>query len=92
RYYRQALETARNNFRPENPFTVKVLYGLALVLEKEGTNKEAEDYFREALPLARKVMGERSAMAGAVRKELSEVLWKTNWVSAIMMRVTDQGK
>jgi hypothetical protein len=60
------------------------------VLEKEGNYKESEEDFREALPLARKIFGERSAMAGACKKELTETLWKTNWFNAIMNRVTDK--
>jgi serine/threonine protein kinase len=89
RYYRQAIETARNNFKAENMFLAKALYGLGLVLAKEGNNKEAEECFREAQPIIQKLQGPRSALAGACKKQLSEVLWKTNWISAIMMRVTD---
>jgi len=91
RYYRQALETVRNSSpRGDDPALIKILYGLGLVLEKEGNYKEAEEDFREALPMARKVLGERSALAGACKKELTDTLWKTNWFNAIMNRVTDK--
>jgi serine/threonine protein kinase len=92
RYYRQALEVARSNYRTPNMFTAKVLYGLGLVLEKSGSYKEAEELFREALPTARDLQGPRSAIAGAIKKELQDVLWKTNWISAISFRISDQQK
>jgi tetratricopeptide (TPR) repeat protein len=88
RYYRQALEMARTTTgNQKNLFTAKVLYGLGLVLEKENNNKEAEQCFREALPMAKELAGQRSAIAGAIKKHLVDVLWRTNWISAIMTRV-----
>lgn len=90
RYYRQALEMTKNSGNYQNLFTVKVLYGLGMVLAKEGNNKEAEQCFREGLPMAQQMAGPRSAIAGAMKKRLTEVLWKTNWWAAIMSRVNDQ--
>jgi tetratricopeptide (TPR) repeat protein len=90
RYYRQAIDAARGNYRQDNMFVAKALYGLGLVLAKEGNNKDAEEVFRESLPMCQKIQGPRSALAGACRKQLQEVLWKTNWISAIMFRVGDQ--
>ncbi len=92
RYYKEAVNVAKSNgmiYPNKNLLTVKLLYGLGLVEAKEGKNKAAEDNFREILPVAKELSGQRSAMAGAIKKHLLDVLWKTNWISAIMTRMND---
>lgn len=88
RYYKQALETSKA-LNPESVFVCKCEYGLGLVLEKEGSYKDAEEQFRAALPIARSKEGPRSALAGAVKKELMDTLWHSNWLSAMMFRFND---
>ena len=78
---------SKTSFPGKNLFVVKTMYGLGLVLEKEGNNKEAEQFFREALPMAKEMAGSRAGITGGIKKQLMEVLWKTNPVSAVMERM-----
>ncbi len=86
-HYRQGLEWVQNTIGKENTFVPKTMYGLGLVLMNEKKYKEAEQMFKDALPLAKASLGERTALVGAIRKRYSEVLWKTNWVAAAMMKI-----
>lgn len=87
RHYRQGLEWAQNTIGKENIFVPKSMYGLGLSLMKAEKYKEAEQMFKDALPLAKASTGDRSALVGAIKKQYAEVLWKTNWVSALMMKI-----
>lgn len=86
-HYRQGLEWVQNTIGKENAFVPKTMYGLGLTLMAEKKYKEAEQMFKDALPLAKASLGERTALVGAIRRHYSEVLWKTNWVAAVMMKI-----
>lgn len=86
-HYRQGLEWVQNTIGKENAFVPKTMYGLGLTLMAEKKYKEAEQMFKDALPLAKASLGERTGLVGAIKKHYSEVLWKTNWVAAVMMKI-----
>lgn len=87
RYYRQGLEWSQNTVGKENAFVPKTYYGLGLTLMAAKKYPEAEQMFKDALPLAKSALGDRSALVGAIRKQYSEVLWKTNWMGALMLKM-----
>lgn len=96
RLYKLGLDSAQNYLTNPGPFLPKAKYGYGLVLEQEGKYKEAEDSFREALPLVKAAPppagGDKSALYGAIKKQISECMWKTNWVGALTSRFSDNNK
>jgi len=90
RMYKLGLDAAQSYPSQERIFMAKAKYGYGLVLEKSDRYKEAEAIFREALPLVKSLTGEKSAFVGAVKKQISECLWKTNWVAAMTARFSNE--
>jgi tetratricopeptide (TPR) repeat protein len=86
RMYKLGLDAAQSYPNQDGIFIAKAKYGYGLVLEKSDRYKDAEAIFREALPVAKSVTGEKSALVGAIKKQITECLWRTNWAAAISAR------
>lgn len=89
RYYRLGLEWWRNHGKADVPYAAKSLYGLGLVLVAEGKFEDAKETFKEAIPITKSTIGERSALMGAVKKQYVDVLWRINPMEALKAQMSE---
>ncbi len=89
RYYRLGLEWWRSHGKVESAYAGKSLYGLGLVLIAEGKFEEARDALKEAIPIVKTTVGEKSGLMGAVRKQYISVLWRLNPLEALKFQMSD---
>lgn len=89
RYYRLGLEWWRSHGKVESPYAAKSLYGLALVLIAQSKYDEARDTLKEAIPIVKTTVGDKSGLMGAVKKQYVSVLWRLNPFDAIKAQMGD---
>ncbi len=92
RYYRLGIDWWKSHGKPDSVYAAKSMFGLGLVLARMNKFQEAEQCYKDALPMARSQCGERSGLVGAIRRQYMDVLWRTNWINALMMKVGDGEK
>lgn len=85
--YKSALNCYQNSIRRDTSYLAKTLYGLGLVLKQEKKFKDAEQTFKDALPIAKECLGEQSTLVGAIKTEYQSVLWQTNFLKALMYKI-----
>lgn len=89
RYYRLGLEWWRSHGKVESPYAAKSLYGLALVLIAQSKYEEARDTLKEAIPIVKTTVGDKSGLMGAVKKQYVSVLWRLSPFEAIKAQMGD---
>jgi len=89
RYYRLGLEWWRSHGKVESSYAGKSLYGLALVLIAQGKYEEARDVLKEAIPIVKTTIGDKSGLMGAVKKQYVSVLWRLSPFEAIKAQMGD---
>ena len=89
RYYRLGLEWWRSHGKVESVYAAKSLYGLALVLIAQSKYEEARDTLKEAIPIVKTMVGEKSGLMGAVKKQYVSVLWRLSPFEAIKAQMSD---
>lgn len=92
RFYRMGIEWWRSHGMPESAWSVRALYGYALVLYGESKYKEAEEYFKEAISLSKRVPRSDPSLVASARHMYVETLWHTNWVGAVSAQFTEPEK
>jgi len=89
RYYRLGVEWWRSHGKVESPYAARSLYGLGLVLVAEGKYDEARDVLKEAIPIIKSTVGEKSGLMGATKKQYINVLWRLNPLEALKAQMGD---
>lgn len=91
-YYRLGLDWWRSHGKSESIYAAKSFYGLGSVLAAQQKNDQAEEAFKEGLPICRATAGPSSSLMGAMRKKYVDTLWHNKpWV-ALQMQLSDSDK
>lgn len=92
KYYRLGLDWWRSHNKDESIYAAKSLYGLGSVLALQRKNDQAEEAFKEGLPICRATAGARSSLMGAMQKKYLEVLWHNKPWEALRMQLSEGAK
>jgi serine/threonine protein kinase len=86
-FYRNGLDYQQNFVNHGDLDLAKMLYGYGLVLENEHRYPEATARFKRALPIAINVSGIRNPFVGAIKKEMAECLYHTDFWLWLKLRI-----
>jgi serine/threonine protein kinase len=87
-FYHEALMTYNINIKQPGPAQAKMEYGLGLVMMKENKYAQAETLFKDALSTTRNIYGEKGELYNPIKRQLSEIKWKTNFWGSLMAKLS----
>lgn len=92
KYFLMGLDWWRSHSKEENIYAAKSFYGLGLALAKQDKTEQAEEAFKEGLPIARTAAGPNSSLMGAMRKKYLNLLWHNKPWEALRMQFSNESK
>lgn len=92
KYYRLGLEWWRSHNKDDSIYAAKSLYGLGVVLVAQQKFDQAEEAFKEGIPICKATAGANSSLMGAMKRKYLEALWHDKPWDALHMQLSEGAK